>query len=168
MSFEISHINLPCRIFSVDGDENGVFYWIATNGRTERWQNPHKSGKINISSSAPISRYTRPEMLVNRTYATISFVSGNQHAPAWWSVDLGPNRSLTVSRYSMHICSNPNNEARVADWCLQVRLSGLISIRCVLTFNRAHITTPIGKSYVSTWMNQARTQPMWARLSRGP
>jgi hypothetical protein len=106
-------------IFSFDGDENGVFYWIATNGRTERWQNPHKSGKITVASSAPISRYTRPEMLVNRTYATISFVSGNEQAPARWSVDLGPNRSLTVSRYSMHICSNPNNEARVADWCLQ-------------------------------------------------
>lgn len=145
-----------------------MFYWIATNGRTERWQNPHKSGKITVASSAPISRYTRPEMLVNRTYATISFVSGNEQAPARWSVDLGPNRSLTVSRYSMHICSNPNNEARVADWCLQVRPASSLKSRSILTFNRALILTPIGKSSVSTRTNRAHLQPMLVRLSRGP
>lgn len=36
-------------LFSHVGDENGAFYWIATQGKTKRWANPHKVGLVKVS-----------------------------------------------------------------------------------------------------------------------
>src|SRR5690554_4971146 len=75
-------------LFAFPGDCNGVFYWIATDGLTTRWVNPHKVSKLTVSSSSPVSRYSKPEALVGRSFLTTSYINGS---PAWWKVDLNPH-----------------------------------------------------------------------------
>lgn len=50
------------------GDGNGVFHFLGTLGKREHWVNPHKSGRVHVTCSAPMSRYTRPENLGSSRY----------------------------------------------------------------------------------------------------
>lgn len=103
-------------LFSHCGDENGVIYWLATNQNTERWQNPHKLGRIQVSCSSPPSRWTSLPALVNRAFITNNFASGSDSAPAWWMVDLGIRFRLMCNYYTLQTDGSANV---VGDWDLQ-------------------------------------------------
>lgn len=103
-------------LFSHCGDENGVIYWFATNQGTERWQNPHKVGKIQVSCSSPPSRWTSLPAIVNRTFVTNNFAAGSENAPAWWSVDLGTRYRLMCNYYTLQTDGSANV---IGDWELQ-------------------------------------------------
>lgn len=103
-------------LFSHCGDENGVIFWLATNQNTERWQNPHKLGRIQVSCSSPPSRWTSLPALVNRSFITNNFASGSDTAPAWWMVDLGIRYRLMCNYYTLQTDGSANI---VGDWDLQ-------------------------------------------------
>jgi len=99
-----------------NGDQNGVFYWIGTNGKTELWQNPHKSGRMKVSCSSPEMAFTRAYTLVNRSFCSTSFTSGTPLKPAYWAVDLGPNRNLICTYYTIQ---KDSSDYCVTDWNLE-------------------------------------------------
>ena len=103
-------------LFSHCGDENGVVYYMATNQGTERWQNPHKLGRIQVSCSSPPSRWTSLPAIVNRTFVTNNFASGSEGAPAWWMIDLGIRQRLMCNYYSLQTDGSANV---IGDWELQ-------------------------------------------------
>lgn len=37
--------------YSHDFDEMGILFHIATNGHTEKWQNPHATNRVTVTSS---------------------------------------------------------------------------------------------------------------------
>jgi len=105
-------------IFSTCGDENGVFYHIGTQGKTQRWTNPHRSGSVKISCSSPVSRYTKPEVLVGRTFVTTNYTKGR---PAWWSMDL-INYRLICNYYSMQA---DGSDSTLTEWIFQGSTDGV-------------------------------------------
>eukprot|EP01114_Cavostelium_apophysatum_P022242 TRINITY_DN7986_c0_g1_i3.p1 TRINITY_DN7986_c0_g1~~TRINITY_DN7986_c0_g1_i3.p1 ORF type:complete len:532 (+),score=89.92 TRINITY_DN7986_c0_g1_i3:394-1989(+) len=102
-------------LFTNAGDEDGIIYWIATGGKTKRWSNPHKNGSVKVSCSSPVSRYTKPEMLVSRSYVTTSFAAGTKENPPWWSIDL-IKYQLFCDYYSMQM---DGGNAFIRNWKLQ-------------------------------------------------
>lgn len=103
-------------LFSHCGDENGAIYWLATNQGTERWQNPHKCGRIQVSCSSPPSRWTSLPALVNRSFITNNFASGSDSSPAWWMIDLGIRHRLLCNYYSLQTDGSANV---IGDWEFQ-------------------------------------------------
>jgi len=100
-------------LYSIAGDQNGVFNWIATKGKTQRWVNPHKCGLVKAWCSSPSSRYTKPEALVGNTFLTTSYTLGK---PPYWAVDLGAVHSLICNHYCLH---TDGGDAYVRNWSLQ-------------------------------------------------
>lgn len=103
-------------MFSHVGDDNGALYWIATLGGAERWQNPHRTGRIKIICSSPSSRWTKPEAVVNRSCTTVNYASGSQDYPAWWLVDLGEKYQLLCNYYTFQTDGAKNT---TKDWSFQ-------------------------------------------------
>lgn len=103
-------------LFSHCGDENGALYWLGTQGNTERWQNPHKTGRVIVACSSPPSRWTSLPAIVNRTFITNNFASGSAQAPAWWSLDLTAKYRLLCNYYYLQTDGSANV---IGDWELQ-------------------------------------------------
>jgi hypothetical protein len=103
-------------LFSHYGDENGVIHWLATQGGSERWQNPHKLNRVVVSCSSPPSRWTSLPALVNRTFITHNFAAGGASSPAWWAVDLTAKHKLLCNYYSLQTDGSANV---ISDWELQ-------------------------------------------------
>lgn len=99
-------------LFTECGDTNGVFYWLGTNGKTTRWTNPHRMGLVKVTCSSPVSRYTKLETLVGRTFVTTSMASGK---PAWWAVELTAH-TLVCNHYSLHM---DGSAGLFRNWVLQ-------------------------------------------------
>lgn len=94
-----------------DGDANGLFYHLGTNGKTSGWINPHTSGIIQGSlSSAFSSAHNRPEFIfdrqVNDSIATANIPN------SWYMVDLKTVK-LKPNYYSIRArdfsANNPSN-----------------------------------------------------------
>ena len=81
---EFSHVK--------DFDENGVFYWIGTNGRTlptESWVNPAQFGLVVITSSEGRHLpYGKLEDILSRDASALNCHT-NDDRKAWFAIDLG-------------------------------------------------------------------------------
>lgn len=80
--------------YASDGDANGVFYFLGALA-APAWANPHTDKRIVIacSSLGTGSLAGAVDRAANDNYA-------NPAAGNWWSVDLGANRSLIVTKWS--------------------------------------------------------------------
>jgi len=56
--------------FERDFDENGLFYYIATNGKNADWENPATSGKVLVTSSASFDWGSASNLLAKKLYNT--------------------------------------------------------------------------------------------------
>lgn len=70
-----------------DFDEKGLFYWLGTNGLTEKeWLNPGLSGVVRCSSSDGSSQpYGRPHDILSRAAHPLNcHTNDDKSAPRTW------------------------------------------------------------------------------------
>lgn len=82
--------------YTHDFDENGAFYYLASNGLQRSWENPHIIGSLKMFASSISAG--KVEDLCGRT---ISNFKTKNEANAYIGVDLGLARSLKISAYSL-------------------------------------------------------------------
>jgi hypothetical protein len=97
------------------GDANGVCHYIGTNYGSSKWENPHNAKRLTVTMSSPTSRYTQPDVIVNRSFKSINYTTGR---PAWCSLDLGAHHSLICNYYTLR---GSGVDTDMRDWCLQAR-----------------------------------------------
>jgi hypothetical protein len=107
--------------FSQNGDESGALFWIGTAARTQKFQNPHRTGKIKVTCSSPPSRFTRLDVLTGRSFVSCNQASGDARGPAWWAVDLGAAVRLQCNHYSLQ---SDGSGIKLTDWTLQASADG--------------------------------------------
>lgn len=73
-----------------DFDENGIVYWIGTNGKTStEWVNPGQYGLVTVTSSDGRNLpYGRLEDILSREPSALNCHT-NDDKRAWFSIDLG-------------------------------------------------------------------------------
>jgi len=75
--------------YSSDWDDNGLFYWIGSRGKTQSWNNPQSSGEISITTSQFGGMSGSVDNLVGRTATACWIPSSNyQTNGSWFQVDL--------------------------------------------------------------------------------
>ncbi|KAJ4459433.1 putative E3 ubiquitin-protein ligase HECTD1 [Paratrimastix pyriformis] len=99
-----------------DMDEQGLFYYIGTQGRTQPWQNPAEAGWVTATRSS--EQFGNAADLTGRQ--SCRTFTGSQPTPSWWQVDLGAGRLFTPTRYTLrHTNHPPNVEFRLQSWRLE-------------------------------------------------
>mmetsp|Transcript_1771 Transcript_1771/g.5488 ORF Transcript_1771/g.5488 Transcript_1771/m.5488 type:complete len:711 (-) Transcript_1771:2253-4385(-) len=82
--------------FKYHGDKNGVIYWIATRKGARAWENPHRLGEIVVRASS-IEKGDPVELV-----GWLPTELWTKDVPAsWFSIDLGHNRSVVPTHYSL-------------------------------------------------------------------
>lgn len=87
-------------VYSYDFDEDGILYWIGTEGRQKIWTNPCDAGRVRVSSShhwegSPISA------VVGRVARGESYISDKNKAGSWVAIDLGESKRACVTTYTL-------------------------------------------------------------------
>lgn len=53
--------------YQTSGDENGLFYWLGSEGKTQSWSNPATTGEVAITTQATVTAYHDvPQNLTDR------------------------------------------------------------------------------------------------------
>lgn len=84
-------------LYNYDLDENGVFYWLGTYGRTKPYKNPYTIGNVKVFFSS-ISETSRLDYFVGRKLENCR--TSNQEE-SYMGVDLGMNRHLIPKLYTI-------------------------------------------------------------------
>eukprot|EP01103_Thecamoeba_quadrilineata_P007941 TRINITY_DN17758_c0_g1_i1.p1 TRINITY_DN17758_c0_g1~~TRINITY_DN17758_c0_g1_i1.p1 ORF type:complete len:489 (+),score=79.48 TRINITY_DN17758_c0_g1_i1:60-1469(+) len=103
-------------VYHKDFDDNGILYWIGSEGRQKLWTNPCDAGKVRVSSShfwegSPISA------VVGRS-CTESYISDKKRPRIWVMIDLGENNKTSVTHYSLRHGLN-REDYYLRNWELQ-------------------------------------------------
>jgi E3 ubiquitin-protein ligase HECTD1 len=84
--------------YASNGDTNGLFYYLGTNGGTEAWSNPYSANRINITQSSIYNSSTQPPSnLVDRTGNSISTTNIEN---SWVVIDL-KTKKLKCNYYTV-------------------------------------------------------------------
>jgi len=83
-----------------DGDTNDVFYYIGTSNGTQAWSHPATEGVVFSAANIHGSDY-KPENLADRTDSAYHSTQDTSFTNLYVQVDLGVNRSLVLSKYSI-------------------------------------------------------------------
>ncbi|CAG9333179.1 unnamed protein product [Blepharisma stoltei] len=107
-------------VYSYDFDENGAIYFLATNGKSTAWANPHISGQVQVFASS--IGYGRLEDFVGRSVTNLRTLN---EIGSFFGIDFGPGKLLMPTSYtirnrnsSSHVCLNWQLEGSVnkTDW----------------------------------------------------
>ena len=82
--------------FQSDFDNRGILYYLATNGGTEKWTNPHLINRVKVTASS-IEVGKEWEIL----NATPSELWTKDVPASWFTIDFGPNRAVIPTDYSL-------------------------------------------------------------------
>ncbi len=99
-------------VYSSDGDANGVFYYIATNGYISSWTNPVTALLVSIVPSNSTSNTV--DALVDRA-ASAFYV--NAASNNFLGIDLGTKRTLSVNQYTIRARAESSHNMK--NWKLQ-------------------------------------------------
>ncbi|KAB7498063.1 E3 ubiquitin-protein ligase HECTD1 [Armadillidium nasatum] len=113
----------PVLKYSKDFDENGLFYWIGTNGKTAyEWVNPASVGLVVVTSSEGRSLpYGKLEDILCRDSSALNCHS-NDDRRAWFAIDLGI--WLIPSGYTLRHARGYGRSA-LRNWVFQVSKDGI-------------------------------------------
>ncbi|CAH1173687.1 unnamed protein product [Phaedon cochleariae] len=105
-----------------DFDENGLIYFIGTNGKTStEWVNPGQYGLVAVSSSdARNLPYGRVEDILSRDSSALNCHT-NDDKRAWFGIDLGVN--VIPSAYTLRHARGYGRSA-LRNWHLQMSRDG--------------------------------------------
>jgi hypothetical protein len=95
-----------------DGDNNGLFYFLGTNRKTQAWQNPQSNGSVIISLSGGVNG----DPLSSLTDREPSSFYGDSSPGCWVKIDLGTTK-LKCNYYSLRNRKIP--EYYLRSWKLQ-------------------------------------------------
>jgi hypothetical protein len=114
--------------YSSDFDTNGVLYWLGTNAGRKVYENPslEPNGSIKLEISAPrMSRAFKMarENIVAHSYTSSQPIYWGGVAPVWFSVDLGAERKLRPSAYTLRHGYHSGN-SYLQNWEFQVSQDG--------------------------------------------
>ncbi|KAK7791453.1 hypothetical protein R5R35_010932 [Gryllus longicercus] len=106
-----------------DFDENGIIYWIGTNGKTSpEWVNPGQYGLVMVTSSDGRNLpYGRVEDILSREPSALNCHT-NDDKRAWFAVDLG--LWLRPTCYTLRHARGYGRSA-LRNWLFQVSKDGL-------------------------------------------
>ncbi|XP_067009629.1 E3 ubiquitin-protein ligase HECTD1 isoform X3 [Anabrus simplex] len=106
-----------------DFDENGIIYWIGTNGKTSpEWVNPAQYGLVMVTSSDGRNLpYGRLEDILSRDSSALNCHT-NDDKRAWFAVDLG--LWVLPSSYTLRHARGYGRSA-LRNWLFQVSKDGL-------------------------------------------
>jgi len=104
--------------YQSDFDENGLLYYIGTNGGKEEWKNPVATGKvkIEISHDKMYSQEMRKEDIIARTVTQSTYWGGS--CPQWFQIDLGPEYRLLCDAYTLRHGYQHSN-SYIQNWVFQ-------------------------------------------------
>ena len=102
------------------GDNNGLFYFLGCNYGISPWKNPHNAKLVRISSSSsPLSRYSRPDCLVDPNFHSTWFSQGQ---PPYIKVDLTETHTLVCNRYAIRTDSS---DSPMSNWNFESSVDGV-------------------------------------------
>lgn len=81
-----------------NGDDNGVFYWLGSNGKTTPFSSPAQSGKVSLSQLSYFTESTLADKLVDRDPATFAHTHDTPNAS--YKADL-TTKKLIISAWSI-------------------------------------------------------------------
>ncbi|GBP81615.1 E3 ubiquitin-protein ligase Ufd4 [Eumeta japonica] len=109
-------------IYDHDFDENGVFYYIGTNGGTCEWVNPGAHGLVGVWSSDGRSLpYGRAEDVLSRSPEPLN-VHTNDDRRAFIAIDLG--LQLVPTAYTLRHARGYGRSA-LRNWLFQMSMDGV-------------------------------------------
>jgi hypothetical protein len=107
--------------YQTDFDDRGIIHYIATQGNSEPYKNPHITGKIKVTSSS-IEVGNAPDLL-NKSPAEL----WTKDVPAsWFTIDFGNNRAVFPTFYTLRHGGNYRADS-LRTWDLQGKLTLLIA-----------------------------------------
>ncbi|XP_071454696.1 E3 ubiquitin-protein ligase HECTD1 isoform X6 [Hetaerina americana] len=114
------HLNFN---FQHDFDENGVIFWIGTNGRTcPEWVNPGQYGLVVVTSSEGRNLpYGRLEDILSRDSSALNCHT-NDDKRAWFAIDLG--LWIIPTSYTIRHARGYGRSA-LRNWLFQVSRDGM-------------------------------------------
>eukprot|EP01084_Bolivina_argentea_P223891 378710_1 len=128
--------------YSSDFDENGILFFLGSNGNQNKWENPALTGDVCVSSST-LGGKCKISSLVGRE--TVRLVT-TQAANTWMQVDF-MDKLIEPSYYSLKHYSTYDNEC-LRNWILQASNDGKIWV----TIKRHVADTSLsGKGSTYTW-----------------
>ncbi|KAK0408812.1 hypothetical protein QR680_004174 [Steinernema hermaphroditum] len=102
--------------YQSDFDEEGILYWIGTNGRTTEWVNPASVGVVNVMcSDGPRQPYGRPQDIVSRDVNAINCHTSDDKN-AFFTIDLGV---LIYPNYYTLRHARGYGQSALRNWILQ-------------------------------------------------
>ena len=108
-----------------DDELSGVLYYLGTAAGTQEYSNPHSSGQVVAAASSGASGNQVPEQFVQRPIRVDNAPSSSwsnhtkDTVDSWMSLDLGHNRELLLTHYSMQHGSFKAHMYACIDWELQ-------------------------------------------------
>lgn len=117
--------NISCFLYiscSHDFDENGIIYFIGTNGKTcSEWVNPAQYGLVTVTSSDGRNLpYGRVEDILSRDSSALNCHT-NDDKRSWFSVDLGLN--VIPTAYTLRHARGYGRSA-LRNWFFQMSRDG--------------------------------------------
>lgn len=99
--------------FTSNGDNGGFVYWLGTSGKRERFANPHEKGRLRITSSG-LSTGSEALLVARKRQPCWT----HDMPDAWICLDLGRNRALSPTHYTL--CNgSPENGFDLLSWALE-------------------------------------------------
>ncbi|CAM9553999.1 unnamed protein product [Discosporangium mesarthrocarpum] len=97
-------------IYTKDGDNGGLVYWLGTKRHKKKFENPHEQGLLWVTSSG--LKDGAESTLVSRKRLPCSTTD---KPDSWFCVDVGKNQSMEVSHYSL--ChGSPESNCDLVNW----------------------------------------------------
>jgi hypothetical protein len=105
-------------VYSSDFDEQGLIYWIGTNGGKDAWKNPAEDGRLSLelSHEKMFSAEMKKHDVLARKPSHSLYWGGS--VPQWFMVDLGPNYRLMADNYTLRHGYQHSN-SYLQNWCMQ-------------------------------------------------
>lgn len=128
-----------------DFDENGVIYFIGSNGKTSEWVNPAQYGLVNVSSSdGKQLPYGKLEDILSRDSVSVNCHT-KDNKKAWFAVDLGVH--IIPTAYTLRHARGYGRSA-LRFWLLQASKDA-VNWTTLVTHNDDRNLTEPGST--STW-----------------
>eukprot|EP01084_Bolivina_argentea_P242609 406942_1 len=135
-------------VYSYDFDENGILYFLGSEGGQKQWKNPSLSDEVSVCSSALVKDSTEISYFVGRT--TVRLVTKPEDN-AWMQVDF-KDKLIQPSYYALKHYVSCDTEC-LRNWILQASNDG---IHWVTVKKHEEDSSLSEKGAAHTWPVQSR------------
>jgi len=105
--------------YQADFDDNGLFYFIGTTGKTSEWENPATSGKVLVTSNAAFDWGSASNLLARKNFNTWTA----SQPGVWVSFSLRSNVTFKPNKYCLKH-GYVSDGANLRNWVLEASVDG--------------------------------------------